>query len=62
MIVIYKFMHNIIISKHVVPGGAMAIAPPDVGISVNPISTKGADYTHQMILVPPDFQTIRRHS
>ena len=28
--------------------------------SVNPISIKGADYAHQIILAPPDFQTFRR--
>ena len=38
-------------------GGTMA--PPDFGRSVNPISTKGADYAHQIILASPDFQTLR---
>ena len=36
-----------------------AMAPPDFGRSVNPISTKGADYAHQIILASPDFQTLR---
>ena len=40
-------------------GGTMA-RPPDFGRSVNPISTKGADYAHQLILAPPDFQTFRQ--
>ena len=31
--------------------------PPDFERSVNPISTKGADYAHRMILAPSDFQT-----
>ena len=31
------------------------MAPPDFGGSVNPISTKGADYAHQIILAPPDL-------
>ena len=32
---------------------------PDFGRSVNPISTRGggANYAHQIILAPPDFQT-----
>ena len=42
----------------VVPGVAMA--PPDFGRSVEPILTKGADYAHQIILAPPDFQTFLR--
>ena len=33
------------------------MAPPDFRRSVNPISTRGADYAHQIILAPPDFQT-----
>ena len=33
---------------------------PNFGRSFNPISTKGADYAHQIILTPPDFQTFRR--
>ena len=36
------------------------MAPPDFGRTINPISTKGADYAHQIILAPPDFQTFRR--
>ena len=40
----------------VVPGGAWgAMAHPVFGSSVNPISSKGADYAHQIILAPPDF-------
>ena len=38
----------------------VAMAPPDFGRSVNPISTRGADYAHQIILAPPDFQTFLR--
>ena len=46
------------ICRPVVPGGARGtMATPDFGRSVNPISTKGADYSHQIILAPPDFQT-----
>ena len=46
-------------NRPVVPGGAEGaiVTPPDFGRSVNPISTKGADYSHQIILAPPDFQT-----
>ena len=29
---------------------------PVFGESVNPISTGGADYAHQIILAPPDFR------
>ena len=48
-------------SRPVVPGGARgAMASPVFGRSVNPISTKGADYAHQIIRAPPDFQTFRR--
>ena len=47
------------------------MAPPDFGRSVNPIhgglyrdlhalSLGGADYAHQIILAPPDFQTFIR--
>ena len=36
------------------------LAPPDLGSSINPTSTKGADYAHQIILATPDFQTFRR--
>ena len=50
------------IYRGVVSGGAWGAmaAPPDFGRSVNPISTRGADYAHQMILAPPDFQTFLR--
>ena len=41
-----------------VAGGAMA--PPYFGRSVNPISTKGADYARQIILAPLDFWTLLR--
>ena len=45
----------------VAPGGAGgAMAPPDFGRSVNPISIKGAYYAHQIILAPTDFQTFLR--
>ena len=43
------------------PGGGAT--PPDFGRSVNPISTRagvGADYAHQIILAPLDFQTFLR--
>ena len=47
--------------RPVVHGGAGgAMAPPDFGRSVNPISTWGTDYAHQIILAPPDFQTYQR--
>ena len=37
-----------------------AMAPLDFGKSVNPISTKEADYAHEIILAPSDFQTFLR--
>ena len=44
----------------VVPGDAGgAMAPPDFGRSVTPISTKGGRLC-QIILAPSDFQTFRR--
>ena len=38
-------------------------SPPVFGQTVNPISTRGADYAHQSYEPPPlpDFQTLRRH-
>ena len=47
-----------IICRPIVPGGARGtMATPDFGRSVNPISTKGADYAHGIILAPSDLQT-----
>ena len=47
--------------RGVVTGGAGgAMATPDFGRSVNPISTRGADVAHEIILAPPDFQTFLR--
>ena len=39
--------------------GGLAL-PPVFGQTVNPISTRGADYTHHSTTSPPDFQTLRR--
>ena len=51
-------------SRPVVPGSAGgAMAPPDFGKSVNPISTRGwggVDYAHQIIVAPSDFQNFQR--
>ena len=33
-----------------------ALAHPEFGSSVNPISTKGADYAHQITASPPQFE------
>ena len=33
---------------------------PYFGRSVNPISTKGVDYAHQIILTPTDYQPFRQ--
>ena len=35
-----------------------AAAPPDFGRSVNPISTRGADYAHHSTTCPPGFLTL----
>ena len=41
------------VRRPVVPGGAGgAMAPPIFGRSINPISTKGADYAHQISDLP----------
>ena len=39
-----------------VAGGAAPPPPPIFDRSVNPISTKGADYAHQIILAPRIFR------
>ena len=54
----YNYRATSQINRPVVPGGAMAL--PDFGRSVNLISTKGADYAHQIMLAPTDFKTFRR--
>ena len=37
-----------------------ALVPPVFGRAINPISSRGADYTHRSTMSPPDFQTSRR--
>ena len=45
--------------RPVVPGCAgCAMAHPDFGRSVNPISTRGADYAHHNIACPPGFENV----
>ena len=39
-------------------GAGGAAAPPDFGRSVNPISTRGADYAHHSTTCPPGFLTL----
>ena len=40
-------VYILLMARGVVPGDARGtMAPPDFGRSVNPISTKGADYAH----------------
>ena len=41
-------------------GVVRALAPPVFGQTVNPISTRGADYTHHSTTTPPEFQTLQR--
>jgi len=42
-------------------GGTLgASAPPMFGRTVNPISTRGADYALHSTTSPPNFQTLRR--
>ena len=46
-------------SRGVVPGGAgVAMAPPDFGRSVNPISTRGTDYAHLISTGTPGFSDL----
>ena len=33
-----------------------ALAHPEFGISVNPITTRGADYAHHITASPPGFE------
>ena len=57
MIQLYSYAYV----RGVVPGGAGgAMAYSDFGRSVNPISNRGRDYAHQIIMAPPDFQTFLR--
>ena len=35
-------------------------SPPSFGQTVNPIATRGADYTHHSTMSSPDFQTLQR--
>ena len=45
--------------RGVVPGGAGgAMAPPDFGRSVNPISTMGTDYAHLITTGTPGFSDL----
>ena len=54
--------HSTALYRGVVIGGAGgAMAPPDFGRSVNPISTRGGQIMPvQTILAPPDLQTFLR--
>ena len=48
-------------ARAVASGGAGgALAPSVFAITVNPISTRGADYAHHSTTSPPDFQTLQR--
>ena len=50
---------NVTICRGVVPGGAMgAMAHPDFGRSVNPISTRGTDYAHLITTGTPGFSDL----
>ena len=47
------------IPRPVASGGAGgALAPPVFGQSVNPISTRGADYAHHSTTSPPGFSNL----
>ena len=37
-------------------GGQGGLAHPDFGSSVNPITTRGADYAHHITASPPGFE------
>ena len=43
--------------RPVASGGGAHAPPPVFGRTVNPISTRGADYAHHSTTSPPDFQT-----
>ena len=46
-------------NRDVVPGGAGgAMAPPDFGRSVNPISTRGTDYANLITTGTPGFSDL----
>ena len=46
-------------SRPVASGGAGgALAPPVFGQTVNPISTRGADYTHHSTTSPPGISDL----
>ena len=34
------------------------VAHPEFGVSVNPIPTRGADYTHRITACPPGFENL----
>ena len=36
----------------------LALAHPEFGVSVNPIPTRGADYTHRITACPPGFENL----
>ena len=35
-----------------------ALAHPEFGVSVNPITTRGADYAHRITVCPPGFENL----
>ena len=46
-------------ARGVARGGAeVAVAPPEFGRSVNPIQTRGADYTPHTTASPPGFKKL----
>ena len=54
----FLFKRHRLDSRPVAPGGAGgAMAPPDFGKSVNPITTRETDYVPTSLLAPPDLQT-----
>ena len=56
-----KSVLYLIRGRGVFPGGdGGAMATPDFGRSVNPISTRGGGHAHQIILALPDFHTFLR--
>ena len=55
-------MYNILVSIRAIAsrGAGGAIAPPVLGRSVNPISTRGDTLSPPSTTSPPDFQTLQR--
>ena len=51
-----------VLSSDAVSGWAgRALAHPEIGVLINPIPTRGADYAHRITACPPGFAKIDRN-